>query len=146
MRLKATGLRITTGLWPGLGRRPRKSRTAIATAASAATTSQSLRAGTPSRDPRRSGSVGPNSSRTTDTADKGSRAAGGPASRRGGEADDLQPALERLQRERARLVDRRAEHRLVVGHVLRDPLRLEHALGHRPDLHERALDRLAVAG
>src|SRR6476620_6361118 len=60
------------------------------------------------------------------------------------EPDDLHPPRERGHRERAGVVHRHAERRgLVVAHALH-PLRLEHAVGGRPDLDQRALDRLFV--
>ena len=86
--------------------------------------------------PESSGSVGPNSSRTTDTPVRVAAASGG-----GGEADDLQPAL------RAPAARRRASRSTEAPtsarrrrHVLGDPLRAQDALGDRPGLDQRALD------
>ena len=66
-----------------------------------------------------------------------------PSGGRRREADDLQPPRERLHRERAGLVDRRAAEGdvlLALGH----PLGPQHPVGDRADLGERTPDGLAV--
>src|SRR3954470_860157 len=143
MRLKVTGPRTTTPACPGVPRTKASHTSARTTRTpAAASTRQMVRTGTRSRAPRSSGSVGPNSSRTTDTLVRGAARASSGA----GQADDLQPALQRLKREGARLAHRGpAEERGIVAHVCGDPLGAQHALGHRAGLDQGALDGGLVA-
>ena len=115
MRLKATGSRTTTPACPGVSRRKAsQASTSTTTTPAAARTRQTVRGGdVQARARASSGSVGPNSSRTTDIAASGVAA----TPTRRGEPDDLQPALERLQREDPRLLDRGAEELGVVADV-----------------------------